>query len=323
MKRMDIYKLPYLMICPIVIAVLFLCVGCNNHNDDFSSPVSEMPSSASESIDSDESDNTDVAEIQKPSGFSYEKERENRMTDECMAILNFLNCEYELFANDRNGDNIIARFNDLATQGKANGFYPLIIIPSDNLAEILDLFVEGNAVENTPEGIAAYRQTVIESAKAIDAATFLSAELNQYLEDYAGYEILGQFVPSEPQTGLSLHMLAYTDCEEVIIAKIPTSNPWELAAWIPMGGFNDCPKPEEQIAVFRYWHEKYGAVPAVVSCDIWEMTLTNPPLTDEGAESLAKEHFAFCCDIVMQGSETIRALASTLKNSTLWYFGWD
>ena len=63
-----------------------------------------------------------------------------------------------------------------------------------------------------------------------------------------------------------------------------------------------------------------------ISYDIWEMKAGSPPQTEEEAETLAKEQFAFCYDIVMQaakGWDRIRALASTLKNSSAWYFWWD
>lgn len=92
---------------------------------------------------------------------------------------------------------------------------------------------------------------------------------------------------------------------------------------MPNGGWNACPAPSVQVAVFKYWHEKYGAVPAAATNDIWEMRVTKPPLTDEKAEELAKEHFAFCEDTVLQGYETIRGLASNLKGSTAWFFWWD
>jgi hypothetical protein len=81
-----------------------------------------------------------------------------------------------------------------------------------------------------------------------------------------------------------------------------------------------------QVAVFKYWHEKYGAVPGVVSHDEWELELAKPPLTDADAEALAKEHFAFCEDRVVQAGadcDSIRALAGALKGSTAWYFWWD
>ena len=90
-----------------------------------------------------------------------------------------------------------------------------------------------------------------------------------------------------------------------------------------MKGTNDYPWLAERVAVFRHWHEQYGAVPAIVTYEVWEMTLENPPATDEEAEVLAKEHFAFCPDVLSEGTETIRELASELKGSTAWFFWWD
>ncbi|WP_082307002.1 DUF4253 domain-containing protein [Bacillus sp. FJAT-27245] len=69
--------------------------------------------------------------------------------------------------------------------------------------------------------------------------------------------------------------------KKIIIAKIPTAKPWEVAAWVPMGGFNECPMPEEQVALFKYWYEQYGATPALVDVDVWELFVENPPKTQK------------------------------------------
>jgi len=251
----------------------------------------------------------------------FRKESEVAMTDESKTIIELLNCDYELIPFKKNQTQILSHFDALAKQGIAEGFYPLIIMPSVTIAEALEYFKENNDIENTPESIEKARQTVIEKANEIDAKALLAAQLNEELDD--NNSIIGQFVRARPQNDLSLDTLGIEPYEEIIIAKIPTKNPWELAAWIPMGGFNECPVPEEQVAVFRHWFEKYGAVPAVVSYDTWQMTLAKPPLSDEEAEALAKEQFAFCPDIVFQGTDTIRALASTVKNSPAWFFWWD
>ena len=247
------------------------------------------------------------------------------MTEECKAILDFIDCSHELLPGKSNLRGIAERFNVLSEQGKADGFYPLIIIPSDTLVEALEIFLEDNGVENLPESIAANRQRVIESANEVDVRGFFSSRLEEVLDDYSDgdYDILGKFAQSAPQTALGLHTLDYSPCEEVIIARIPARKPWELAAWIPMGGFNDCPIPAVQVAVFQYWHEKFGAIPAAVSFETWEMVLSNPPLTEEDADMLAKEHLAFCRDAVEQGAETIGNLAGSLVNSTAWFFWWD
>jgi len=253
------------------------------------------------------------------------------MTDDCKTILGFLDCGYELIKNENKTkrEEIATRYYELLEQGQAGGFFPLIIVPSDTLAESLEFFLEDNDIENTPESISSFRQNVIEAAKGIDGKTFLAARLDEALEpcDDEDYDIIGQFkqpaLQSAPQPALAAFLARYATYEEIIIAKIPAENPWELAVWLPMGGFNDCPLPENQAAVFRYWFEKYGAIPSTVTHDIWEVVLTQPPAAEGEAEALAKEQYAFCPDLVDQGTETIRALASGLIGSYTWFFWWD
>jgi len=238
-------------------------------------------------------------------------------SEECQYILDYLNCDYELLSSETRPEKIISRFHELTKLGKTDGFYPLIVIPSTTLTDILYFHMEDIDVENAADGIAAYRKSVIDSANEINAKEFLSARYFK-LDD-----ILGEFVQAKPRNALSLQMLTFNSSGEVIIAKIPTENPWELAVWVPMGGFNECPTPAEQVAVFHYWYDKYGAVPAVVNYDTWQMTLAKPSFTADEAMELAEEQFAFCYDIVLQGTETIRGLASILKNSSVWFFWWD
>ena len=77
--------------------------------------------------------------------------------------------------------------------------------------------------------------------------------------------------------------------------------------------------------VCRYWYEKYGAVPAVVSHDTLEFVIEKPIDNEEQAWELAKEHYAFCPDRVDQGTNTgtIGEVADCLSKSTVWYFWWD
>ena len=250
------------------------------------------------------------------------------MTEDCKSLIGFLGCDYELFENEKSDDKIIDRWNELAEQGKQEGFFPLLIVSSGTLAESLELALEDAGVENTPEGVSALREKVLREAEDVNVQAFLDARLAEYIEMHGDMDIVGEFKLTEPDGCFYCHidMLKRRPHPEILIAKIPAKHPWELAAWVPMGGFNDCPSPAEQTAVFKYWHEKYGAAPGVVTYDNWEMELTEPPMTNEDAEALAKEHFAFCYDVIMQagkGQDTIRARASALKSSTTWYFWWD
>jgi hypothetical protein len=57
------------------------------------------------------------------------------------------------------------------------------------------------------------------------------------METY-GEEIAGDFKEFEPDNGFIATYNGDKPHSELIIAKIPAKNPWELAAWIPMGGYN-------------------------------------------------------------------------------------
>jgi hypothetical protein len=194
----------------------------------------------------------------------------------------------------------------------------------------MELSYEDADLEAAAENAAALREDILQKAEAVDADAFLAARLAEYTEMHAseGDDVTGEFEDCEPVDCL-LSIDAKNEIPEIILAKIPAANPWELPAWVPMGGFNDCPSPAEQVAVFRRWYERYGAAAALVSYDVWEMELRDkePVKDDEGAEALAKEQFAFCYDIVMQAFGqafcSVRGLASRLRGSSAWYFWWD
>jgi hypothetical protein len=247
------------------------------------------------------------------------------MTQDCQTITSFLGCDYELFENEPDGAKICARHEELWEEGRREGFTPLLIIVSDVLAEAIELGYEDAGIEATAENAAAIREEILQKAGTADVDAFLSARLEEYTEMHEDEDITGEFKDCEPIDYL-ISINAKNDIPEIILAKIPTTNPWELPAWVPMGGFNDCPSPAEQVAVFRRWYEKYGAVPDLVSYEEWELELRDKKPVNENAEAevLAKEQFAFCYDIVMQREDgSIRSLASGLKGSSVWYFWWD
>lgn len=248
------------------------------------------------------------------------------MTDACTRITGYLNCDYEVFTGRKDEEELMERFYKLQAQGKKEGFSPLFIIPDETLAEAFELFLEDNEQEDSAAGMAAGISEVIKQADALDAEQFMRERREDYQEDQPeDASLVGEFMIMEPTTELTLRDIDDNVFPEIILAKIPAKAP-DLAAWAPMGGFNDCPAPAEQVAVFRHWQKKYGAVPAIVSYDVWQLTVEHPPLTEAESEEAAWEHYAFCYDIVMQAPDefaSIRALASNLKGSTVWGFWWD
>ena len=248
------------------------------------------------------------------------------MTENCRQILELLNCKYELFENQENDIPLIDQFNEWTLQGKKAGFYPLIIVPSDVLTDAIDLAFEDMELQVTPENFRLLRKQILEGADHIEPEYFLADRLNEYSDMYKDEELLGSFMDTKPSHCFYSYMEDGQLAPEVILAQIPADHPWELAAWIPMGGFNDCPSPAAQVAVFKKWHHTYGAIPTVVTYDNWELELQQPPSTEDDALDLAKEHFAFSSDNVTQAAKdfaSLRGLASSLKNSTTWFFWWD
>lgn len=98
---------------------------------------------------------------------------------------------------------------------------------------------------------------------------------------------------------------------------------WHLFAKLGYGGWNDCPPPEVQVALHKYWLGKYKVSPVYVGPDTVEMLVTAPVDNQEDALALAAEQYAYCYDIVEQGTETVGKLASSLLGSKYWYFWWD
>ena len=56
----------------------------------------------------------------------------------------------------------------------------------------------------------------------------------------------------------------------------PVNQPWQILAWFPIGGWDNCPKAEHLVSVAKHWQEGFGAVPAVISDGIIEFAVPKP-----------------------------------------------
>lgn len=168
-------------------------------------------------------------------------------------------------------------------------------------------------------------QKEVFAAPHIDAEKWFGDVIKRYKDDYGDdwNDVVGDMEDGEAMHGFSGIMDFGTGKSmECVIAKIPVKNPWEIFAWFPFGGWNECPMPEEMLWIGKYWYEKFGAIPALMTRDVLEFK-ASPVMDKKAAMDLAIEHFAFCSDIVFQGVETIGRLADSLTMSTTWYFWWD
>ncbi len=203
--------------------------------------------------------------------------------------------------------------------GAQNGFTP-VLIPTDN-----DTLTENISILND-EGYSI--REAIENASADEGREYLAKRYQEAVVNRGGNEdsLVGEF---EGEAEMLYNFKAFTDysgdkTKEVALYYIPTSHPWELPAYVPFGGFNECPNPKTMVSVCKYWYDKYEAVPTTISGDIMEFTVNRPAEKDEALD-LSKEHYAFCPDRVDQGTMTytLSELADTLLFADMWYFWWD
>lgn len=78
-------------------------------------------------------------------------------------------------------------------------------------------------------------------------------------------------------------------------------------------------------AVLRSWEDRFGIRVVALTADQLVLSVAAPPTTQEEAEAVAAEHFAFCSDNITQGRhETLRAYAQhDVLNQQVWSFWWD
>lgn len=243
------------------------------------------------------------------------------MREEIKKIVEQFQCEYSVFEKGSNPDQLETAYLEALQEGTGKGYYPAILVVDEYVTDWLDYVYEED-----------YNREELIQACNDQGKELLQQRFREYMEDHEeDYEEgLAEFIGNETEGEVLHHFCGYTSFkeyvleEDTLLLKIPVQHPWEIIAWIPMGGWNECPAPEEMISVCKYWYEAYGAIPAVFTHDVMEFYA---PKKLNGADSLevAKEHYAFCVDRVDQGTRTctLSELAVGLQDSDMWYFWWD
>jgi len=209
------------------------------------------------------------------------------------------------------GSEALGKLNELS----ANKDITPIILGSNESAELLAENFDGNAQSV---------EQIIAASAEISFPQWFSDRVSEDTEYYE--ELHGEWPVEELQKmEITSHLAVLTGkpLKEVLIALIPTTESWQVPAYLRVGGWNECPTPEEHAALFKKWQSEYSAQVTCITGDIIELVVKNPPTEKDKALELALEQFIYCPDIVHQGVETIENLASTLLNGGVWYFWWD
>ncbi len=267
-------------------------------------------------------------------------------------IMNFLGCRCEYFPQSATNTALINEYGAARKQWR-NGadFFPVIIVVGDTLAEWLTEII---SEEKTPQQL---REEILSKASLRDKLLITEGKTREQILEQArinacedGKQLIQKLIETRREEMLFEEGMDFEDfseadvlresCEshavrkfigfrdyqkncvmETILAYIPTRKPFEVFAWVPFGGWNECPPAEDMVKIARYWYFKYNAHPAVISHDTLEFLCA--PLDMKNAMEAAVEHYAVCPDNVDQGIGTVAALADSLTKSTVWWFWWD
>lgn len=239
------------------------------------------------------------------------------------ALMKSLGCPCTYLPPREDEASILSAYWEAAERGRRDGFTPLLLVmdPWNNVAEMfgdLETFRREMAAAPVMEGKALLRRFEEDARKEWGEDLSPEELVERIAADMGDDMSEGQEIPGF----LSLKDYRGKQTQPIVLAEVPVKDPWEVFAWLPFGGWNECPMPEEHRAAAKYWFEEYGAVPAVMSMDILEYVLPAPVPRERAMEAAVEQYF-FCTDIVEQGVGTVGALAGGLAQSKYWYFWWD
>lgn len=258
-----------------------------------------------------------------------------------MYLLDMMDCEYipAVYSGDKEKDNKANTdlYLRLVKEGKKKGFcpvlvdrmikhyvyepkygfadskedYPKITKRLKDLAEgncfsvwmgrlIYNYYLEGNAYEDDVEN---------------DLEMLTSPPDRGYADIFKSDIEIKEFAFGKDE-GYKLYNFTYKDHVFVLVS---VTEPWEVLAWIPMGGFNGCPDELHQIALAKGLYDQFGARIMYISASSLEYYLPEPLTNQEDFEKAAKILIAADNDVY----EDYEVAAQRILGSHNWFMWWD
>lgn len=276
------------------------------------------------------------------------------MSKQAKIMKSFLNCDCKYYPLKSEDNDIICGYLESLQRSKEGDFIPIIVDISNNLlnavimnavidsdddsesimdlgiredTNVEDFFKNGTIDFETSEVIERYRKNMI-SKDFSNGKELLDEMIDNNREYFGGYELERDELEVEDDPTADMDDLDFEEQiekqGEILIAEIPVKNPWEIFAYIPFGGWNDCPGNEDIMAISKYWFEKYGAIPFAISHNTLEY-IVEKPVDDEDKIRFTEEFYAFCPDSVDKYMESfnIDKLAKKIYKNKLWNFQWN
>ncbi|OII61919.1 hypothetical protein BJP40_30245 [Streptomyces sp. CC53] len=107
-------------------------------------------------------------------------------------------------------------------------------------------------------------------------------------------------------------------------ALVPARSSADIVTALGWSGACNFTEAARLASVLRSWEDRFGIRVVGLGPDIMSVSVAAPPRTRGHALAVAREHFAFCPDIVSQGVGSIEEYAEEdVLNRTDWWFWWD
>lgn len=240
-----------------------------------------------------------------------------------------------------NAQSIEAKNIPFPIQAQGNP-HSLLIIPDENIAEMMEDTLEeyDSLTDYVDQQLAHVEQiNVLDTFRTLVSHQLLYTDIadqseqvksmdwtslyHTYSRLWEGQPLLDESLIHRPVHSLVPDLQAMSEqAEEWIQLPLPASKEYIAPLMVPMGGFNECPAPLFQASLFKYWQDKFAAIPLVVGESMWVLHASTKPQTDEEALLLAQEHFIFC-SYVLESFDSIGEYAKYLQQQEFWYFWWD
>ncbi|MDR2749782.1 MAG: DUF4253 domain-containing protein [Clostridiales bacterium] len=241
------------------------------------------------------------------------------------AVVKILRCYYEFYGSTEITDKIIDRYHELVKLSERYKLGIPLIIEADGLMSDSwdDVYGKFSAKD-----MKIFRAKILADAKGVDAVSYLEERYREHAAKSKEDASKEEFCDNEyygPLYNFDKDDKGKTIPPEVVIAMFHAKHSWEMPAWAPQL-LEDQPKNHCLVAVFKYWSQKYGAVPIATSSRHWDFTVEFPPKTAEEAYALAKEQFALSYQMAGPNedkTDSVQELADKLLNSPTWKVWFD
>lgn len=299
-------------------AVLILCVltGCNNDKKDDNASVSTDVQTEKTSAVTTELTFIDFANDENSSA----KEQTDPSSDETGddAEKKIFNCTAIKIDADADCFEMTDIYKVAYADGKTKGYTPVLVVVDDVLNEQVESAYESAG------GADEYISTILSNDHSA-GKQMLDNTYEELQKKHSDYFSMDDDIIDELMAYRTTPIMYLPSAKElygeVYLLQVPTKKPYEVFAWVPFGGWNNCPNTDEMIAICKYWYDEYWVLPAMITYDSLFMYLYEPITDMETAKSIAKEQSMFCVDVAgMGGMESY--VWMTLYNY-VWNFWWD